>query len=88
MEEKLCWCEASQVGVLNKASALRAVVVFDEMRQRSVLEAKGDSFTLHVLLAHHSNNLKEEEDICLTPDGAKKKELANFSLDIVLPARC
>lgn len=58
MEEELCRCQASQIGVLHKASALRAIVVFNEMWERAVFEAKGDSFTLHVLLAHHSNNLK------------------------------
>lgn len=60
VEEELCWCQAGQVGVLYKASALRAVIILNEVRQCAVFEAKGDSFTLHVLLPHHSNNLNEE----------------------------
>ena len=58
MEEELCRCQASQIRVLHKASALRTIVVFNKMWQCAVFEAKGDSFTLHILLAHHSNNLE------------------------------
>lgn len=58
MEEELCRCQASQIRVLHKASALRTIVVFNEMWQCAVFEAEGDSFTLHVLLPHHSNNLE------------------------------
>lgn len=61
VEEKLSGCQTSQVGVLHKAPALGAVVILDEVRQRAVLETEGDSLTLHVLLAHHSNNLREIE---------------------------
>lgn len=57
MEEELCRCQASQIRVLHEAPALRTVVVFDEMWQRTVFEPKRDSFTLNVLLPHHSNNL-------------------------------
>lgn len=60
MEEELGWCQAGKVGVLYKASALRAVVIFDEVGQRPVLEAERDSLTLHVLLPHHSNNLHRD----------------------------
>lgn len=60
VEEELCWRQASQVGILHKASTLRAVVILNEVRQRAVFEAEGDSFTLHVLLPHHSNNLNKE----------------------------
>lgn len=57
VEEELCRRQPGQVGVLHKASALRTVVVFNEVRQSPVLEAKRDSFTFHVLLPHHGNNL-------------------------------
>lgn len=59
VEEELCRCQAGQIRVLHKASALGTVVIFDEMWQRAVFEAEGDSFTLHVLLSHHSNDLKK-----------------------------
>ena len=62
VEEELCWCQAGQVGVLHKASALRTVIIFNEVRQCAVFETKGDSFTLHVLLPHHSNNLNRRKD--------------------------
>lgn len=59
VEEELCRRQAGQIRVLHKASALRTVVIFDEMWQRAVFEAEGDSFTLYVLLSHHSNDLKK-----------------------------
>lgn len=59
VEEELCWRQSSQVGVLHKASALRTIVILDEVGQSSVFEAKRDSFTLNVLLPHHSNDLNE-----------------------------
>lgn len=61
VEEEFCWCQAGQVGVLHKTSALRTVVILDEVRQCAMFEAKRDSLTLHVLLPHHSNNLNKEE---------------------------
>ena len=71
MEEELCGREAGQVGVLHEAPALRAVIVLDEVGQRAVLEAEGDSLTLNVLLPHHGDNLgwrvgvKNKENIYL-----------------------
>lgn len=64
VEKELCRCQAGQVGVLHEASALRTVVILDEVRQRAVFEAEGDSFTLNVLLPHHSNNLNKEGRRC------------------------
>lgn len=61
VEEELGWSQASQVGVLNEASALRTVIILNEVRQCAVFEAKGNSLTLHVLLPHHSNNLNRGE---------------------------
>lgn len=60
VKEELCWCQAGEVGVLHKASTLRTVVILNEVRQRAVFEAKGNSFTLHILLPHHSDNLNKE----------------------------
>lgn len=60
VEEELCRCQAGQVGVLHEASALRTVVILNEVRQRAVFEAERDSFTLNVLLPHHSNNLNKK----------------------------
>lgn len=57
VEEELGGGEASQVGVLHKAPALRAVIILDEVGQRAVLEAEGDPLTLHVLLPHHCDHL-------------------------------
>lgn len=62
MEEELGGRQAGQVGVLHEASALGAVVVFDEVGERAVLEAEGDSLTLNVLLPHHGNNLHRDGD--------------------------
>lgn len=61
VEEELCGREAGQVRVLHEASALRAVVILDEVGERAVLEAEGDTLTLHVLLPHHRNNLRARE---------------------------
>lgn len=58
MEEELCGREAGQVRVLHKAPALGAVVVLDEVGQRAMLEAKGDSLAFNVLLPYHGNNLQ------------------------------
>lgn len=60
VEEELCWCQAGKVGVFHKASTLGTIVIFNEVWQRAVFEAKGNSFTFHILLPHHSNNLNKE----------------------------
>ena len=57
MEEELGGREAGQVGVLHKASALRPIVIFDEVRQGPVLESKWDPLALHILLPDDSNDL-------------------------------
>lgn len=59
VEKELCRRQAGQIRVLHKASALRTIVIFDEMWQCAMFEAEGDSFTLHVLLPHDSNNLNK-----------------------------
>lgn len=58
MKEKLSWCETGQIRVLHKTSTLWTIVIFNEVRECAMLETKGDSLTLNVLLTHHSNNLK------------------------------
>lgn len=60
VEEELSGRQTGQVGVLHEASALRTVIILDEVRQRAVFEAEGDSLTLHVLLPHHGDNLDKE----------------------------
>lgn len=62
MEEEFCRCEASQIGILHKTPALRPIVILDEVGERAVLETKGDTFPLHILLPHHCNNLQDETE--------------------------
>ena len=61
MEEELVRCQSGQIGVLDKPSAGRTVVILDEVRERSVFEAKGDTFTTDVL--RRQDGLCEEEKV-------------------------
>ena len=96
VEEELSWCQASQVGVLHKASTLRTVIIFNEVRQRAVFEAEGDSFTLHVLLPHHSDNLEKGGSYrgkgTVRTTGSHKIKFSFCEVKIVrltlLPVRC
>jgi len=57
MEVEFRGSQPFQIGVLNKASAFRAIVVFREMREGSSVESKGYTFTFYVLLADTSHDL-------------------------------
>ena len=54
---ELWGCQSCQVRVLNEASGLGTVIVFDEVGQGALTETKGNPLTLNVLLSHTSNNL-------------------------------
>lgn len=86
VEEELCRSQAGEIRVLHKASALGTVVVLDEMWQCAVFEAEGDSFTLHVLLPHHSNNLKKWFAKGKCVNSKIRSPFANFST--LSPGRC
>ncbi len=47
---------------LDEAARLGPVVVLGEVRQRALVEAKGDALALHVLLAHARNHLRAGEE--------------------------
>lgn len=57
VEIELCWCKSCKVGILNKSSTLRTIIIFDEVRKCAVTETKWNPFTFNILLAYHSNNL-------------------------------
>lgn len=68
MEKEFGGCEASQVGVLYKATALGPIVIFNEMGQSPMLEPKWDPLALHILLPNDSNDLGNRKDgVHLTP---------------------
>ena len=62
VKEHLRWGETSKVRVLNEASALRTVIILDEMRQGTVTETKWDTLSFHVLLAYTGNDLLRENE--------------------------
>ena len=59
MEIELVGGQAGEVRVLDKALALGAVIVLDEVGEGSVTEAEGDPLPLHVLLPHAGYHLRE-----------------------------
>ena len=59
MKEELRGREAGEIGILDEAPRLGAVIVFDEVRQSPMAKSEGDSLTLNVLLTYTGNNLGE-----------------------------
>lgn len=59
VEEELGGGEPGQVGVLHEPPTFGAVIVFDEVGQRTVLETKGDPLPFHVLLPHNRDDLPQ-----------------------------
>jgi hypothetical protein len=58
VEEELDWCQSGEVGILNEATRLRAIVVLDEVRQGPVTESEWNALALHVLLTDTGDDLE------------------------------
>ena len=58
VEEELGRCQTGEIRVLYETTGLGTVIVLDEVRQCSVAEAEGNTFTLDVLLPYTGNNLE------------------------------
>lgn len=57
MEKEFLWGKATEVTVLNKAFAFRAIVILAEMWKSPLMEAKWNSLTLNILLSHTRHDL-------------------------------
>ena len=57
VKEELGGCETGQVGILYETTRLGTVIIFNEMRQRSVLETERDSLSFDILLTYAGNYL-------------------------------
>jgi hypothetical protein len=81
------WSKASQVGVLHKASRLRAIVILGEVGQGAAPKPKGDALALHVLLPHTGNHLHVTTHMSGWQDTYPSLCSFNFENTAVLPAQ-
>ncbi len=81
------WSKASQVGVLHKASRLRAIVILGEVGQGAAPKPKGDALALHILLPHTGNHLHMTTYISGCQNIYPPLYLSNFENPAVLPAQ-
>ena len=58
VEVELSWTQTRKVAALDEALRLRPEVVLGEVRQRSLVEAKGDALSLNILLANTGHDLR------------------------------
>ena len=61
MKEELLRSEAIQIAILNKAFALWPVVILAKVREGTLVETKGDSLALDILLTHTGHDLRNVE---------------------------
>ena len=74
MKEELRGREAGEIGILDEASRLGTVIVFDEVRQSPMPKAEGNTLTLDVLLTHTGNDLEGEEEEGEEEKGEEEEE--------------
>jgi len=79
VEEELRGSQPGKVGVLDEASRLGAVIVFNEVRQRALTEAEGNALTLNVLLTDASDDLnKNDASLFLTCYHLDQKKILHY----------